>query len=130
MQFTTTSQKAYVLEANAAGMNTAKNKQNFFEFRITMKSSKYNKKLIVDDKETTDQTHILESIKEFYETLFKKREQRTKTEIKSFLSHINIPKLSEDKAKLFDDDLTERDLYDSLKSIKNDKSPGNDGLTK
>ena len=40
------------------------------------------KKLIVDDKETTDQTHILECIKEFYETLFKKCEQKTVVEIK------------------------------------------------
>ena len=30
MQFTTTSQKVYVLEANSTGMNTAKNQQNFF----------------------------------------------------------------------------------------------------
>ena len=44
------------------------------------------KKFIVDDKETTDQTHILECIKEYYETLFKKRGQKTVTEIKSFLS--------------------------------------------
>ena len=36
-----------------------------------MKISKYNKKLVVDDKEITDQTHILEHIREFYETLFK-----------------------------------------------------------
>ena len=31
------------------------------------------KKLTVDDKEITDQTHILECIWEFYEILFKKR---------------------------------------------------------
>ena len=30
------------------------------------------KKLIVDDEEITDQTRILECIREFYETLFKK----------------------------------------------------------
>ena len=30
MQFTTTSQKGYVLEANATGINTAKNQQFFF----------------------------------------------------------------------------------------------------
>ena len=52
------------------------------------------------------------------------------TEIESFLSHINIPKLSEDKAKLFEEDLTQNYLYDSLKSMQYDKSPGNDGLTK
>ena len=52
------------------------------------------------------------------------------TEIKSFLSHINIPKLSEDKRKLCEEDLIEKDLCNSLKSMQNDKSPGKDGLTK
>ena len=42
------------------------------------------KKLIADDKEITDQTHILEYIREFYEALFKKRKQKTATEIKNF----------------------------------------------
>ena len=46
----------------------------FFEFRKTVRISKYNKKFGVDDKEITDQTHILEHIREFYETLFKTRE--------------------------------------------------------
>ena len=41
-----------------------------------------------------------------------------------------IPKLSEDKAKLCEEDLTEKDLCDSLKSIQNDKSTGNDRLIK
>ena len=48
----------------------------FFEFRKTTRSSKHNKKqLIVYDKETTNQTHTLECIKEFYENLFKKRKK-------------------------------------------------------
>ena len=88
------------------------------------------KKLIVDDKEITDQTHILECIREFYENLFKNHKQKTAAEIKSFLRHLNIPKLSEDKSKLCEEDLTEKDLYDSLKSMEKDKSPGYDGLTK
>ena len=52
------------------------------------------------------------------------------TEIKRFLSHVNIPKLSEDKAKVYQEDLTEKDLYDSLKSMQNDNSPSNNWLTK
>ena len=71
--------------------------------------------------------HILECTKEFYEAPFKNRKQ-SKTEIKSFLSHINIPKLSVDKAKLCQEDLTEKDLYDNL--IENDKYRSNDTLTK
>ena len=105
-----------------------KSNKILFEFR--KRCSKRNKKLIVDDKKTTDQTHILECIKEFYETLLKKHKQKSATKIESFLSHINIPKLSEDKAKLSEEDLTRKDLYDSLKILQSDKSPGNDGLTK
>ena len=50
--------------------------------------------------------------------------------IKIFLRHLNIPKLSEDKSKLCEEDLTEKDLYNSQKSMRNNKSPGNDDLTK
>ena len=73
---------------------------------------------------------ILECIKEFYEALFKKGEQKTMTVIKSFLSHINIPKLYEYKANLCEENVIEKDLYNSLKSMQNDKSPGNDRLIK
>ena len=85
------------------------------------------KKLIVDDKEIKDKTHIIEYTRKFYETLFKKRKWKIAAEIKYFSRHLNIPKLPEDKSKLCGE---EKDLDDSLKSMKNDKSPGNDGLTK
>ena len=40
------------------------------------------KKLIIDDTEVTDQICILNHIKDFYEALFKKREQKSRAEIK------------------------------------------------
>ena len=43
------------------------------------------KKLIVDDKETTDQTHILEFIKESYETLLKNASKNLEQKLKVFL---------------------------------------------
>ena len=73
---------------------------------------------------------MLECTKKFYENLFKKHEQKTATEIQSFLSHTNIPKFSEDKAKLCDEDLSLKDLCGCLKIMQNYKSPGNDGWTK
>ena len=41
------------------------------------------KKLVVDDKGIIEQTHILEHIREFYETLFKTREQKTEIEMEN-----------------------------------------------
>ena len=87
----------------------------FFEFRKTTTSSRSNEKVIVDDKATIDQTHILECTKEFYKLRFYKKLQQ--------------------KLKVFSDmsllkNFLKKLLYDSLKNIQNDKSPGNDGLTK
>ena len=44
-----------------------------------------------------------------------------------FLVNVDIPKLSENQGKLWDGDLTEKGLYNSLKSMENDKSPSKDG---
>ena len=51
-------------------------------------------------------------------------------EIKNFLSHLNISKISEDEAALCEKDLTKRGLCNSVTSMFNDKSPGKGDLTK
>ena len=74
MKFMTTWQKAHDLGPNATSMNMAKNLQIFLKFKKKQRGSQnIIKKLVVDDKEITDQTQILEYIREFYETLFKTR---------------------------------------------------------
>ena len=89
------------------------------------------RKLIVNEKEINNETEILNQIKLFYETLFQKPSQKySADDINHFLNTLDIPKLSTDQIILCDIELTEKDLYDSMKSMKNDKSPGNDGLTK
>ena len=88
-------------------------------------------KLIVNEKEINNETEILKQIKLFCETLFQKLSQKCSAEdIKHFPNTPDIPKLSTDQIILCDIELTEKDLYDSMKSMENDKSPGNDGLTK
>ena len=74
--------------------------------------------------------HILEHIREFYQTLFKPQEQKTDIEMEIFFSDVDIPKLSENQTTFCEENLTEKDLYNSLKSMQSDKSPGNDGLKK
>ena len=50
--------------------------------------------------------------------------------MENFFNDVDIPKLSENQVKLSDEHLTEKDLYNSFKSMQNDKSPDNGGLTK
>ena len=60
---------------------------------------------------------------------FKKPEQKPAIEISYFFAYVDNPKLSENQAKVCEEDLIEKDLNICLKSIQNDKSPSNDGLT-
>ena len=83
------------------------------------------RKLIVNEKEINNETEILNQIKLFYETLFQKPSQKDSADdVNHFLNTLDIPKLSTDQ--IFRCDI----LCDSMKSMENDKSPGNDGLTK
>ena len=50
--------------------------------------------------------------------------------MENFFSDADIPKLFENQAKLCEENLTEKDLYNSSKSMQTAKSPGNGGLTK
>ena len=111
-------------------MSTAKNQQFYLNLEKQRGVQNKIKKIITDDTEVPDQTCILNHINNFYEALFKTREQKTTAEIKDFLNGIDVPKLSENQVKPCEEDLTEKDLYNSLRSMQNDKSPVNDGLTK
>ena len=89
------------------------------------------RKLIVNENEINNETETLNQIKLFFETLFQKSSLKYSTDdINHFLNTLDIPKLSADQIFICDIELTEKDLYDSMKSMKNDKSQGNDGLTK
>ena len=100
------------------------------KIRKGTRRAKHNETLIIDDAEATDQTSILDHIKDFYEAVFKKREQKTTVEIKCFLNAIDVPRLSEDQVKPCKEDLTEKVLCKSLRSMQNDKYPINNDVTK
>ena len=63
-------------------------------------------------------------------TFFKMREKETETVIENIFSGVDISKLSENRVKPCEENLTEKDLYKSLKSMQRGKSLGNNGLTK
>ena len=50
--------------------------------------------------------------------------------LENYLNKIPIPKLSNNQKDLCEGIITEKELLAALKSMDNNKSPGNDGLTK
>ena len=86
------------------------------------------RKLIVNNQEITDQNKIQNELLFFYETLFRNTSANTSEYCKSFLNEVFVPKLNCKDARICEGDLNKLELL--TKSMQNNKSPGNDGLTK
>ena len=69
-------------------------------------------------------------IKTFHSNLYKRTSVKTEEECLQYLSKLSTPKLSEDEKGLCEGKLTLNECWNALSSMKNGKSPGNDGFTK
>ena len=91
-------------------MNTAKDQNTFFLKLEKQRGYQNMTKNFVDDK------HIVRTQKQNFTNYFsKKREQKTAIEVENFFS--DVLKLSENQARFCEKTLTEKDLYNSLKSM-------------
>ena len=93
-----------------------------------LEKSKYNAKtcqsLLCGDTVITDDEQILEKQREFYQNLYTEDE-----EVSFTLQNNTDVSLSEEQAKEISHDLQEHEFRSALKQLKNNKTPGNDGLT-
>ena len=81
------------------------------------------------NKEVQNYTEVLEEIKKFYKKLFMKQDLN-KSDTQIFLEGLNLPKISESEQLLCETEITLDDLKESMLSMCDDKSPGNDGITR
>ena len=66
----------------------------------------------------------------FYKNLFKENVNTSKEAIFSFLENINLPPLTNEQALECEGIISKTELLKALKSMKNDKFPGNDRIRK
>lgn len=87
------------------------------------------RKVLKDDGNMcTESKEILNEIKNFYASLYAKNiVDFTSDDTKIFFE--DIPQLSEDDQKVCDGKLSNDECFDALHTMKNGKSPGNDGIT-
>ena len=86
--------------------------------------------LLCGEKEVTDKHKSNEELECFYKNLFTEKSEFQKEHINAYLNQINIPILSEELSQTCEGPITESEFLNALKSMPNNKSPGNDGLTK
>ena len=69
-------------------------------------------------------------IKEFYALLYKQRSAKIEQDCLEYLHNINILLLFQSEHESCEGLLSKRACWKALSSMKNNKSPGNDGLMK
>ena len=85
--------------------------------------------VIINQDEITDQAEINKQIFSFYQSLFSRKVQNQAD--KAYLEHIPLPKLTNEQTLSFMEGIiSEDEVLKSLKSMENNKSAGNDGLSK
>ena len=88
------------------------------------------RKLIIDNKETTDSTKIMENIKKFYWDKYHRKCSTTEKDCCEFLKRVAMPSLTKEQAIQCDGVISKDEILAALNSMQNNKSPGNDGLPK
>ena len=89
------------------------------------------KKLIKPDSEIeiTGFNEIQKEIKSFYQSLYSRKSLKTEKQCLDYLKDINTPKITTQQKMVCEEKLTVK-CFDTLLTMSNGKSPGNDGLAK
>ena len=94
--------------------------------------SKLITKLNMGGKDIIDQKEILKTQKELYESLYKtKRNNMNKINnhlVNTFLNAENIKCLSQQEKDLCEGNISEIEVKEVIKNMKNNRTPGNDGI--
>ena len=81
------------------------------------------------DTEIHDASVIMSHVKSFYLSLRKRRSTKNEEECLEYLRSFNLPQISSCERESCEGLLKRKECLEALQSMKNGKSPGNDGLT-
>ena len=87
--------------------------------------------ILIDNIGINNKKDINKELYLYYKNLLNERQYLWEHDINNFLNTAsNFPQLSTEQSLECEKDITEKELFEALKSMPNDKSPVNDGLTK
>ena len=86
--------------------------------------------IISNKKELKNSEQIIDALYNFCEILLKEKLSLSEECIQSFLDKVSLSKLTGNQTLKCEGPITESEILNALTSMDNDKSPGNDGITK
>ena len=88
------------------------------------------RELMTENDVQTDPSSIMSDFRNFHSSLYKRRSSESGNDFLEYLKNISILKPTENERDSCEGALTKKECWDALQSMKNNKSPGNVGLTK
>ena len=90
------SQKESSFALKQTGMNTEKNPPNIFlTLKKRNKSKSHLRKILTSSgQETSNETAILDNIRSYHSSLYKRCSNKSESDCLSYLTNLNLPKLS------------------------------------
>ena len=73
---------------------------------------------------------ILDNIRSYFSSLYKRHSNKSESDCLSYVTNLNLPKLSVDLQNLCEGKLTRKECWQALLLMGSNKSPSNDGLSK
>ena len=88
------------------------------------------RRIFTNNKEVTGSNKINKELYNFYNNLFTEKNVVSYAATSDYLKNVSIPQLNDEQIRECDDIINENELFQCLKLMPNNKSPGNHGLTK
>ena len=109
----------------------ARNHQNFL-LNLEKQHALQNqvRTLLCSQNEVMDKSQISHQLHHFHKTLFTEKLQNQNENITAYSNQISIPVLTGEQSQTCEGQILENELLKALKNMPNNKSSGNDGLTK
>ena len=108
--------------------------EKFNKFFLTIEKRRATqntvRKVLSNNKEIINLSKINTHIYQFYQQLYMEKQNINEDSICNFLNDITIPSVTMEQSLSCEGNLTEKEICNSLISFENNKSPGNDALTK
>ena len=123
--------KGSIIRSKAKWLEEGEKPTNYF---LNLENRNFTSKTIPKvEKENGDvvskQEEILKEAKLFYEKIYTIDKDIEEKRIEDFLKNVDVPKLNNSEADDLEGLLTHKEAANTLKKMKNNKSPGSDGFT-
>ncbi len=107
-----------------------KNNKYFLGLEANNRAKKtMNKQQRADGTMTEDQSEIMDMQKEFYQSLYSNADCVSNDDMEYYLEQVATPTLTPEEQAICEGELTVEECRKILKAFKDNKSPGNDGIT-